>query len=520
VSRVRNADQFLTEFRCRRQIYEQYYVQMSVRVRRKYTGLPISADERAALLKAEEDALLEAHARVFMINSLLGALDWRMDVPVEEDVANLVPEVPLASVDHKTTRFLDYLGLEHSDGRPLLIAESKRPSCKLPALYAPPKARRSFPGEDSIADSERVIADVIAGGLAGQSISSEWNEWLVTLRDYVRSVKQQSGHTPKRVVITNGNWLILFRDPANAFLANGSCDPTNILVYKNRDSIERRFTELFCELEHQSLLSERPALTLGELPFHVVPGTIDLAMHGLRLLYIEEPGFFEPAPVIKVMPIVFLRTRYGAWLCVESRREERLPHASEELRTHLESVRDVSMAFLGEINQRLGSHLPVSSLTRHYSDEESFDPLHGVTECGHRSASGAREFLVLTGDHTHYLIPEPTVPDCPYHLWANSYAVGVASNSGPLETRKTTPKSFFKSGEQHHCTHREVALAKSSRITASNRARCGPRSGQDGQAFCEIGRFEEHLCCRTCAFEEVCTKAQVFLLPCQRSKND
>ena len=33
--------------------------------------------------------------------------------------------------------------------------------------------------------------------------------------------------------------------------------------------------------------------------------------------------------------------------------------------------------------------------------------------------------------------------------------------------------------------------------------------------FCEIGRFEWHLCCRTCAFEEVCTKAEVFHLPCQ-----
>lgn len=116
MSRFRNADQFLTEFRRRRQIYERRYIQMCEHVRQKYTSFSIPTDEKATLLKAEEDALLEAHARVFMINPLLGALNWRMDVPAEEDDANLIPEEPLASLDHKTTRFLDYIGLEHSDG--------------------------------------------------------------------------------------------------------------------------------------------------------------------------------------------------------------------------------------------------------------------------------------------------------------------------------------------------------------------------------------------------------------------
>jgi hypothetical protein len=34
--------------------------------------------------------------------------------------------------------------------------------------------------------------------------------------------------------------------------------------------------------------------------------------------------------------------------------------------------------------------------------------------------------------------------------------------------------------------------------------------------FCEIFSFEEYLCCRVCAFEEVCTKAPAFRLPCER----
>lgn len=65
-------------------------------------------------------------------------------------------------------------------------------------------------------------------------------------------------------------------------------------------------------------------------------------------------------------------------------------------------------------------------------------------------------------------------------------------------------------------TVQNVALAKSQTVTAKNRERCGPRSSRDGEAFCEIWSFERRLCCRTCVFEPVCTKAQVFHLPCQR----
>jgi hypothetical protein len=137
----------------------------------------------------------------------------------------------------------------------------------------------------------------------------------------------------------------------------------------------------------------------------------------------------------------------------------------------------------------------------------------------YRTQDRASELLVVTGDQTHYLRKEPSVPDCPHHLWAHSNAAGCAANPGPIEKRSVNPRAFFKSGEQHHCAHREVTVAKASQITASNRDRCGRRSGQEGQAFCEIWRFEEHLCCRTCAFEEVCTEAQVFVLPCQRPTN-
>ena len=74
------------------------------------------------------------------------------------------------------------------------------------------------------------------------------------------------------------------------------------------------------------------------------------------------------------------------------------------------------------------------------------------------------------------------------------------------------PRAFFVSGEPHHCAHSVVADAKFSVITDANAPVCGPRSGSRGQAFCELFRFETRLCCRTCAFESVCTKTRALAI--------
>ena len=81
-------------------------------------------------------------------------------------------------------------------------------------------------------------------------------------------------------------------------------------------------------------------------------------------------------------------------------------------------------------------------------------------------------------------------------------------------TRSTEPRSFFKSDELHHCTHAGVERAKRCSVDRSNRLVCGPRSARDGGAFCEIGRFESHLCCRACAYEGVCSRSRLLVLPC------
>jgi len=490
MSRVRNADEFLLCFRRISADYERDFGPRLSQIRRQYAGGP------------EEWRIndhLEIHARTYFVNAFLAALNWRLDKQACDSLPSLVPEVPIRSEERRSIRFLDYLGLERETIRSLLIVETKRPSAVLPRASAP----------------AATYSEIVSRGLAGEHLLGEWNNWLKTLKDYVRSAQKRTQECPRRVVITNGDWLILFLNPCDAFLETGSCNPSDILVFENRSDIERRFNEVFCNLEHQQVLGEHQALTLGELPSLAEGAKVDRVLHGLRLLYIKEPRIHQQItpfnPVIKVAPVVFLRTRYGAWLRVESPPKEYiLPRKYEDLPKHLNEVEQTALRLFSEINDRLGHSLQARALAIHYEDEVGFSALPGVQEIN------ADEFLVLTGDKTHYLLPEPSVPECPYHDWHACQRDGAPSNPGPLLNQSVEPRSFFVSGKPHHCAHRDATNAKANVITTANRSRCGTRSGQEGQAFCEIWRFEQHLCCRTCAFEEVCTRTTVFRLPCQR----
>lgn len=462
----------------------------------------------------DSDDALEAHVREYYVDALLMALNWRMDVSIEDGLLNLLPEAPVRSLLTGRTRFLDYLGTESGDSVPLLVVETKRPSSPLPQRITPS-------GQSNLHSlAQEPWPSVICAGLQGVSLSGEWNEWLNTLKDYVQSVHSRGGHAPRRVVMTSGRWLIIFSDPTDSFLESGVPDPNRILVFTvddSRDLIAEHYDRIYYLLEHQHVLDEVPPLVVGEIAFHVTAGHIDRAMHGLRLLYIEEPGFLFASPVIKVMPVVFLRSSYGSWLCVESGREVTIPHAPNRLSDHLNTVKEIADGLLTDIGARLGTSLRPATIESHYTNADDFEILPAVRG----KLKGSRhydEYIIITGQHTHHFRLEPTVAGCIHHNWGNSNQQGCAAPIS-IQGRSTDPRSFFFSDDIHHCAHRDVSAAKSSEITQANRQRCGARSGKDYDAFCEIWPFETRLCCRTCVFEEVCTGAAVFSLPCHRSSD-
>ena len=320
---------------------------------------------------------------------------------------------------------------------------------------------------------------------------------------------------PKRVVITNGEWLILFRNPKDSFLQAENIQSNNVLVYSNLEEIKEKYREIYGFLEYQKVLNEAPPLTIGEIAFYVAPDEALQILHGIKLKYSEEPEFYyERTPVIKVLPILYLRTQFDTWLLVESNNPCKMPFEMENLADHLNEVQQIASNLLSKLNTNLNTNLIPTTIESYFEDTVSFEILHCVTAHRIQSHPEHDEYLIITGQYTHYFKLIPTVLNCPHHTWALSKQKNVASLVS-IQSRSVEPRSFFKDNEIHHCNHLEVENAKSSQITSQNSDRCGLRSGSNYDAFCEIWKFETRLCCRTCVFENVCTKTQVFNLPCE-----
>ena len=485
MTRVCNATDFLQRFREIQNDYEKIFKKKLTEIRKRFAGTP----EEILI-----DQTLEAHSREYLVDALLAALNWRLDKGPAQRSPNLFPEVPVRSEKTKNIRFLDYLGTNRESDKPLMIVETKR------SKYGLPRGNRTA----------STFSEIFSIGLAGEKlIGGDWNKWIEDLRDYVLSVQGNDKGFPKRVVITNGIWLIIFLDPPDAFLAEGSHDPTRILVFSKTHEMEEGFSVLFDKLEYGRVLGEAPPLDPGELPFYADGETINRIMHGLRLRYIEQQGIYQRSPVIKIAPVALLRSMFGGWLRVESPpREFELPHKSDKLTRHLSDVEVSAENLINLVNQKLGTNLQPFSLESLFDDETSFEELRGVTELE------PDEYLIITGDKTHYILANPSVANCAYHDWSTCKIEGLAAGSGPIVNRCILPRSFFKTTELHHCAHQHVSSAKKTPLNITNRTRWGIRSGLNGQAFCEIWPFERHLCCRACVFERICTKVDAFQLPC------
>jgi hypothetical protein len=191
VSRIRNATDGLLLFRTALRAFNERHKPRIEQIRRKFSDNPLGKPP------ADFEDLLEAHVRKYLIDALLGALNWNIVLQEDPEATNLIPEAPIVSVTHATTRYLDYFGMEHGTGQALLIVESKRLGTSLP------ERKKSTPTR-KIGVSSRDMAEIILGGLKGDELLHNWDEWLKTLKDYFVTVRDRGQSAPRRVVITDG----------------------------------------------------------------------------------------------------------------------------------------------------------------------------------------------------------------------------------------------------------------------------------------------------------------------------
>lgn len=189
---------------------------------------------------------LEYATRRHVIDFILTALGWSLD----QHGHDILEE---AQAKGETTLFLDYLGVNPDSRAPLLIIEAK--------AWTKPFVSPSVATLDRLAAQAlivRAIDHVKNGGTESSSpVTVEWTRWITKLRDYVQTVHQTSGYCAQRVVITSGQWLVIFCDPMATFLQEAAATETGILCFSGEDLIEHS-DQIHDWLARETLIRDPP----------------------------------------------------------------------------------------------------------------------------------------------------------------------------------------------------------------------------------------------------------------------
>lgn len=483
------ASDFRNVFAKIRDDYDRVYGPSIAEFRRRYAA--------PTRMSVDEEKVLEAHVRTYVIDGLLTALRWTIVPSGDGDGANMIPEAQIDPADGPR-RYMDYLGYENEVDKPLIVVEAKRPS--------------DFPIPAT--GSTNTLAAVVSNWLKKpEEAPTGWSEWLPSLQNYVQSVALRSQVYPVRAVITDGNWLVIFANPKDAFGDGGAREARYIHVSPSYNDVLDRYEDVFGLLDQREV-----SRSVGEIPPGAIAGVVSLdrintVTHGLRLKYATVETIGDLAPTITVMPIIVLGSDTGAWFRVSRGANQEthfFPRPHEPLSVHLETIKGEAQQLLRRVYEQLGREIPVSGLREHYA-RPSFEAMNGIERVPGRED----HFWIVTGEETHFLLPPPTDAACGFHTYAGAKSQNLNSHPIPiLVSRVDHPRSYFTDGAHHHCCHEDVSDKKLVSITENNLDRCGARSGRLRDAYCEIAPFEKMLCCRLCAFNDVCASNAIFQLPC------
>jgi hypothetical protein len=438
--------------------------------------------------------MLEHNVRKTFLNRLLTALEWQLETAVAEE----------ARVKGDTTLFLDYLGVHLVTRIPVLIFEAK--AWEKPPVSPSAAAGRRIRPEELIARA----LNYVKGGKNGDSpVTAEWIEWLEKLQAYVSDLKEQSGHLVSRVAISSGQWLVIFTEPGPAFLDPADVKPGNILVFQI-DNFVRESDDIFRQISYGQLVDHVPSpLRTTQLHAFISAAAVRRLFRALWIRWESSgaEGVLDTFPQIFVYPAIVLERADGVLIHVAEARFGRspVPAVAIGLSAHLEEVEQNSVRLLHAIFGELQQVLEISDLDAFPGFPET--PLRGSSvglvappastrvQFIWRWPQRSSEYLLVTGASPHFLLERPRVTACVGHDWVRSSGIGLQVGHAPILAPSVNPKSFYISGDDHHCAHRIIHDRRSGR--------------------CHLASFEMFLCCKACVFQETCWPAtSTTPLPC------
>jgi hypothetical protein len=426
------------------------------------------------------DIALEAHARAYLLDPLLSALGWQVDTT---DLMVIEDTLETADQGEGHRRRLDYHGREQNGGRSLLIVESKRPSVQLPTTR-----------------------DGNIGGAIGQAlfqvrlgrdipVSALWTEILTSARDYAERVTKNSGETPERFVISNGEWFAVFPNVDATLLAK---DPevATIRVFSNLSDVGKRAAEFYQLLSYQALSGYIPPQHPAALEEFIPDRKEALCA---RVVDVDYVRYGDRQPLLSLRVGIWVRTNQGAWVFFRKDYPKPFVVLSDDgaaLSGALIEINDRA----NDLLESLRARCPIRFLTRREIEDYPPPEMDSKPFVSRTTAFveiiETNRYRMITAEHAHYLVEDESFDQCPHHEWGACKQSGDAVGLSPIAAQSCDPPCFFPSGSRYHCAH--------AGIHASRRNKC------------LLLPFEEYLCCRRCVYLARCWPED-SAMPCVRT---
>lgn len=461
--------------------------------RRAAAGAP------AAYVGAAEDTILEHTARKHFLDKLLQALGWDI-AGFEHDIAEE------ARVRDDTTVFMDYVGVHPESRAPILIFEAKAWDKPLVTASAAVLANRRE-GEDLT--HVQLVAMALVHCKANEDeaqcpVSLEWRGWLLKLIQYVTAVRRESGHLVNSVAISSGQWVVVFSDPANAFVDKGLVDVKSISVFRIENYVAES-DDLYRQLARSHLVSAPPSfIRPEEIAAHLSVRAARKVFLGVWIHRSTTGSPFDFHPQILVYPAILIQRVDEEFVTIVDRSlgHEPIPTDSSFIEQHIEAIQDRSDRLLAIVLGILPGLPAPSELTEfpgfvqppsRGNPAKVFEPDDADRDFLKSYPLAAGQFILATGRNPHFIIATPRIDGCRGHDWVQCKAFNVEVGDQPVVARSIEPAAFFISSELHHCAHK---LLHGRRVDR-----------------CKVRQFENFLCCQACTYQPICW-ADVADLPC------
>ena len=218
--------------------------------------------------------VLERTTRAWFHDKLLELLGW--DLGIGGDV------VQEARVKYGSRYFIDYVGVTtQQPPAPILVWEAK--SWGEPWVSARNSEHPSTTAADLILAGLKHLWD--GGRKETSPLRGPWHDYLAQVSEYEVAIHTSTGHEALRLVLSSGDWMVVFTKPVATFVERSGVDTSDIEVFRKAEYVQRG-RRIFELLSRRSLVDHIPfCLRVGQLGSYLAKDGDFRVFHAVHVTY-------------------------------------------------------------------------------------------------------------------------------------------------------------------------------------------------------------------------------------------